>query len=226
MDALSVLFILGLALAPDGGTHPVPLPADFDATKCTDCHTDRSEGKYVHSAMAIGCVACHQVETKNDETSINLIAPRNELCITCHEVEKRAVMHGPYKNGECLACHDPHSSNYPAHTRAETNTLCFTCHGVNQPGVAVKDGVVQLPGEQTFPLDEYRQAKKLGLDRSGKSGHPIMGHPIEGRDDPRKKGTSLSCLSCHVQHSSALPALMPADVKNDIDLCTKCHQGD
>lgn len=224
MDALSVLFFLGFLLGQQGGTHPVPLPSDFDVAKCTDCHTDKSEGKYVHSALAMGCNTCHEIETKDEATSIKLTAPPAELCTTCHELEKNTVMHGPYKNGQCLACHDPHSSNFPAHTRAETNTLCFSCHSVNQPGVSVKEGDVTVLGGQTIPLDEYRQAKKLGLDRSGKSGHPIMGHPIEGRDDPRKKGTPLSCLSCHVQHSSAIPALMPAEVKSDIELCTKCHE--
>jgi predicted CXXCH cytochrome family protein len=225
MGALSVLFFFfGYLFAQQGGTHPVPLPSDFDVAKCTDCHTDKTEGKYVHSAMVMGCNACHEIETKNDETTIKLLAPPTEICTTCHELEKKKVMHGPYEKGQCLACHNPHSSDYAFHTRAEVDTLCLSCHGVNQPGVKAEDGVVTVLGGQTIPLDEYRQAPKIGLDRSGMSGHPIMGHPIGGRDDPRKKGTPLSCVSCHAQHSSDVSALMPAQVKSDIDLCTRCHK--
>jgi hypothetical protein len=53
MDALSVLFFLGFLLAQQGGTHLVPLPSGFDVAKCTDCHTDKTEGKYVLTA---GCI--------------------------------------------------------------------------------------------------------------------------------------------------------------------------
>jgi len=64
---------------------------------------------------------------------------------------------------------------------------------------------------------------KIGLDRSGTKGHPIVGHPVSGRD-PRNKDATLSCLSCHTPHSSALARLMPADVNPDAGLCARCHQ--
>jgi len=53
MDALSVLFFLGLLLAQQGGTHLVPFPSDFDVVKCTHCHTDKTESEYVLTAECI-----------------------------------------------------------------------------------------------------------------------------------------------------------------------------
>jgi predicted CXXCH cytochrome family protein len=72
-------------------------------------------------------------------------------------------------------------------------------------------------------LEVYRQAPKLGLDPGGTSGHPMMGHPLTGKD-PRSKDATMSCLSCHDPHSSALPKLMAAGVKSQEALCSQCHK--
>jgi hypothetical protein len=53
MDALSVLFFLGLLSAQQGGTDPVPLPNDFDVAKFRNCHTEKTEGKCVLTAACI-----------------------------------------------------------------------------------------------------------------------------------------------------------------------------
>jgi len=204
--------------------HPFVEANDLKAENCLKCHADVQKGKAVHTAMSSGCDTCHQAASANGKTTITDVATGGDLCAMCHEMEKGPVLHGPYKAGECLACHDPHSSDYPKATLARTNTLCFTCHGVNQPGVAMQAGAetVSVLGGQTIGLDEFRKAMKIGLDPNGATGHPVMGHPLSGKV-PGKKDVTLSCLSCHAPHSSALPNLMPPGVKTDLDLCGQCH---
>jgi predicted CXXCH cytochrome family protein len=165
------------------------------------------------------------VVSENDQTTITLRATGGDLCTTCHAAKKNAVLHGPYRAGQCLVCHDPHTGDRPDQIRAEINTLCLSCHGTGQSGVKVnpETQLVALLGNRTVSLDDYRQAPKLELDRGGTSRHPITGHPVVGKD-PRRKDAMLSCLSCHDPHSSALPNLMPAGAKSEADLCAECHK--
>jgi predicted CXXCH cytochrome family protein len=205
--------------------HPFIETSAIKSETCLTCHPDKKEGKFVHSAVAMGCENCHQASSENGKTVITLVAAGGELCAMCHEAKKDPILHEPYRQGQCLICHEPHTSNFPRQVRAETNLLCLSCHGVNQPDVKVNQEIktVSLLGSRTLTLDDYRQAVKIGLDRSGTKGHPIVSHPISG-PDPRNKDAALNCLSCHAAHSSALANLMPAKVKNDFELCTQCHQ--
>lgn len=70
------------------------------------------------------CNGCHESAATNA-----LVAPREQLCFRCHEfrVDKRYV-HGPLASGGCLACHDPHSSQYRYLLVSESDSFCFHCH--------------------------------------------------------------------------------------------------
>jgi predicted CXXCH cytochrome family protein len=229
-----ILFLLALAFsalllpqvfAEEPITHPFVEKNDIKSETCLKCHPETKQGKFVHSAIAMGCENCHQATSENKKTTITLIATGGDLCGMCHEAKKDPVLHGPYKGGQCLVCHDPHTGNYPDEIRAEVNALCLSCHGFGQPNVKSnpETKLVTLLGGQTVTFDDYRKVPKLELDRSGTSGHPIMGHPLTGKD-PRKKDATLSCLSCHDPHSSTLPNLLPAGLKADLDLCAECHK--
>jgi predicted CXXCH cytochrome family protein len=153
------------------------------------------------------------------------VATGGELCAICHAEKKNPILHGPYKAGQCLVCHDPHTGNFEGLIRVPPNALCLSCHGFAQPGVEAnaETKLVTLPGGRTVTFEDYRQAPRVELDRSGTSGHPIMGHPLTGQD-PRQKDAKLSCLSCHDPHSSAVPELLPAGLKTGLDLCGECHK--
>lgn len=226
--ALSPVLILCLSRtgsAEETTEHPFIEPQDIKSQTCLTCHPDKKEGKFVHSAVTSGCESCHQAASEKGKTTITLLATRGELCAMCHKAKNAPVLHGPYKNGQCLTCHDPHTSNFPRQARAEVNTLCLSCHGVDQPDVKINKDVqeVSILGGQTVTFADYRQARKVGLDRSGTRGHPIMGHPVAGRD-PRRKDAMLTCLSCHTPHSSTIANLLPPDSKSDAGLCGECHQ--
>jgi predicted CXXCH cytochrome family protein len=205
--------------------HPFIEQKDIKPETCLTCHPEKKQGKFVHSAVGMGCENCHQATSEKNKTTITLVATGGDLCAMCHKANTDPVQHGSFKAGQCLVCHDPHTGDYKAQTRAPVNTLCFSCHGQNPPNVKVntETRLVTMLGNQVVSLEAYRQAPKLGLDPSGTSGHPVVGHPLTGKD-PRSKDGILSCLSCHNPHSSALPKLMPAGLKSGLDLCAECHK--
>ncbi len=213
--------LAGIALAlllQQVGDHPVPLPADFDAAKCVECHANKQEGKHVHTAISMGCATCHTVETKEDSTKIGLTAPAGELCTTCHEQAKEATLHGPYEQKRCVVCHDPHSSEFNAQTRAPGNALCLACHGMRSP----KGDAVEVFAAQELRAEEFRQIPKIVLDRSQRFGHPVLEHPVAGMPDPLRKNEAMSCLSCHRPHAAPLPKLL-AEPWKEIAVCDQCH---
>ncbi|MGA8730232.1 MAG: hypothetical protein WB608_15875, partial [Terracidiphilus sp.] len=72
---VSILFaLIGLLSARAvAEVHPVPLDKNTDAAKCLECHADKTKGKSVHSAMAGGCLSCHEIRVNKDVTRVKLI---------------------------------------------------------------------------------------------------------------------------------------------------------
>src|SRR3954469_671759 len=94
--------------------HPVPLDPKVDAAKCVECHTDKSKGKSVHSAIATGCLSCHEVRVNKDVTRVKLITTTTYgLCLSCHSDKDAANIKGtvhPPAVRDCVKCHDPHTA--------------------------------------------------------------------------------------------------------------------
>src|SRR5208283_1307995 len=66
-------------------THPVPLDKNITGDKCLECHGDKAKGKFVHSAIATGCLSCHEVRVNKDVTHVKLTTTTPvKLCLTCH----------------------------------------------------------------------------------------------------------------------------------------------
>src|SRR5689334_341595 len=98
----------------NAGRHPVPLDGKADAAKCLECNEEKSKGKSVHSAIAMGCTTCHEVRINKDVTRIKLTTTTvSKLCISCHDnkdAEKiQGQVHFPAVR-DCIKCHDPHTS--------------------------------------------------------------------------------------------------------------------
>ena len=133
--------------------HPYIDPKAIKTETCIKCHPNKSQGKFVHTAVGQGCENCHTATSENNKTVITDVAAGGDLCAMCHEAQKASVQHAPYKSGQCLVCHDAHTGNYPKQLRAPVNELCLTCHGPDasqQPAdsehlVAVFGGKVKLP---------------------------------------------------------------------------------
>src|ERR1700685_3916773 len=124
--------------------HPVPLDPKADTSTCIACHEDKTKGKSVHSAMAMGCTSCHEIRTDKDVTRVKLITTTSHaLCLTCHADKNAADIKGtvhPPAVRDCVKCHDPHTSAnkyqlLKSESGDQKENLCLSCHntGVNVP---------------------------------------------------------------------------------------------
>jgi len=211
---LLVVLVCGLRVA--AAEHPVPLAKDAD---CASCHEDKTKGKAVHSAIAMGCTTCHEVKTEGETTTVNLTAPADQLCLTCHDKSKDEVQHGPYNKGQCITCHDPHTSEFGKQLRAEGNGLCLACHAERRN----PEAMVKLFGSQTLAKAEFLEIPKILPNAAMKTGHPFAKHPVAEIPDPLRK-EKMSCLSCHEPHYGKEENLMVIAKSNNGDICGACHE--
>jgi predicted CXXCH cytochrome family protein len=91
--------------------HPGVLPKDAN---CSSCHANKTKGKSVHSAMVVSCTVCHLTQTQGDMTTLNLLMPKEKICFACHESSAAMQRHSPSAKGQCVDCHDSHSSDRPS----------------------------------------------------------------------------------------------------------------
>jgi predicted CXXCH cytochrome family protein len=199
--------------------HPYIEPKDIKPETCLTCHPEKKEGKFVHTAVGMGCENCHQIISERNKTTVTLFATGGDLCAKCHEAKKAPVLHGPYKNGQCLICHEPHSSRFKAQTRSAGNSLCLECHA---PKPATVD-TVSLFGFQEISKADFEAIPKIKLDPTLRFGHPGATHPVAEVSDPLHGGERMSCLSCHTPHASTLPNLLVL-AKGGSDVCDACHR--
>jgi predicted CXXCH cytochrome family protein len=199
--------------------HPFIEPKDVKPETCLTCHPEKKEGQFVHTAVRMGCQNCHQIISEKNKTTITLFAAGGDLCARCHEAKQDPVLHGPYKNGQCLICHDPHSSQFEAQTRSAGNSLCLECHGPKR----VTADTVSLFSFQKISKAEFLAIPKIELDPTLGFGHPCATHPVAQVADPLRLGERMSCLSCHTPHASTLPNLLVM-AKGGGDVCEACHR--
>jgi predicted CXXCH cytochrome family protein len=167
----------------------------------------------------MGCENCHRIVSEKSKTTITLLAAGGSLCAKCHEATNDPVLHGPYKNGQCLICHDPHASQFKAQTRAGGNSLCLECHAPRR----LTTETVSLFNLQEISKVDFQAIPKIELDPTLRFGHPCGSHPVGEVADPLHAGGRMSCLSCHTAHASTLPNLLVSRVAGG-ELCEACHR--
>ncbi len=224
--------------------HPVPLDKNTDSAKCISCHENKSKGKFVHSAIPMGCTACHEVRVNRDTTRVKLITTSPlALCLSCHADKDAATINGKVHSPavrDCLQCHDPHTSENkyqllkPTSGEAKEN-LCLTCHRI---GMDVPDG-----GSRHAALDagcdschlnhktgpgperEFRYHLTKAVPALCMDCHDLKDAALAKahQDQPFEKS---DCLSCHDPHQSMRPKLMQAFVHPPFadKQCDTCHQ--
>lgn len=103
------LLTLALMTSVRAGTveHPGVLP---QGAECLSCHDAKVRGKSVHSVMEASCAVCHVAMTKGDMTLMSLSMPKEKICSACHEEAAALRQHVPRVKGQCVECHDAHSS--------------------------------------------------------------------------------------------------------------------
>jgi predicted CXXCH cytochrome family protein len=240
----TLIAVLALfATRASAAVHPVPLDKDTPPAKCLECHEDKTKGKSVHSAMAMGCTSCHEIRVNKDITRVKLItATPSALCINCHADKKAADIKGtvhPPAVRDCITCHDPHSSDNKNQllkplSGGEKENLCLSCH---QTGLHVSE-----KGSRHAALDMGCDAchltHKTGADPTDENKfHLTKSAPALCLDCHDAKDADLAkahqsqpfatanCLECHNPHQSAAPKLMarfqhpPFESRS----CEMCH---
>ncbi len=224
-------------------THPVPLDKNVDSAKCLECHEDKSKGKFVHSAIATGCLSCHEVRVYKDVTRVKLTtAVPYKLCLTCHADKDASKIQGHVHEPavrNCLACHDPHTSDNKNQLLKPTSgdkkdNLCLTCHnqGLNVPEKGSRHAALDM-GCDTCHVT-HKTGASLTLENRfhlTKAAPALCVDCHDPKDADLQKahqnqpfGTA-NCLQCHDPHESAAPKLMakflhpPFEAKS----CEICH---
>jgi len=238
--------LLAAVLAPRAGAavHPVPLDPKTDSAKCLECHDDKNKGKHVHTAVAAGCLSCHEIRVNRDVTRVKLItATPSALCFTCHGDKRAADIKGtvhPPAVRDCLNCHNPHASDNPnqlvkATSGSEKENLCLTCHqqGLNVPEkgslhAAVEGGcetchVVHKTGADPTMENKFhltKSAPALCLDC-----HDAKDEALQKAHHGQPFATA-NCMECHDPHQSAQPKLMARFTHAPFDGggCDTCHE--
>jgi len=242
-----LIFSALLALLTSGATaavHPVPLDPKTDSSKCLECHEDKSKGKAVHSAIAMGCLSCHEIRVNRDITRVKLITVvPYKVCLNCHSDKDATKIQGHVHQPairDCLSCHDPHTSDnknqlLKATSGDKKDNLCLTCHnqGTKDPGkngsrhaaldmgcdachVTHKTGET---GKAEFDFHLTKAAPALCLDchdaKTAELQKAHQGQPFDKAD----------CLSCHDPHESAAPKLMAKFMHPPFadKTCELCH---
>jgi predicted CXXCH cytochrome family protein len=235
--------LIALLLArATAAVHPVPLDKNVDAAKCLECHEDKSKGKFVHSAIAMGCLSCHEVRVNRDITRVKLItATPYKLCLSCHADENATQIKGHVHEPavrDCLKCHDPHTSDnknqlLKATSGDKKDNLCLTCHtqGLNVPDKGSRHAALDSG------CDTCHRTHKTGAESTTENRfHLTKGAPALCADCHDPKDAALqkahqnqpfgtaNCLQCHDPHQSAQPKLMarfthPPFAEKSCDTC-------
>ena len=79
--------------------HPYIDPKAIKTETCIKCHPNKSQGKFVHTAVGQGCENCHTATSENNKTIITDVAVGGDLCAMCHEAAKASVQHAPTSPG-------------------------------------------------------------------------------------------------------------------------------
>jgi len=246
LKSISIMVLLSAFSATAwAGVHPVPLDPKADPSTCAQCHEDKTKGKSVHSAIAMGCTSCHEIRVKKDVTRLKLTTTTTvALCITCHADKKAADITGkihPPAVRDCVKCHDPHTSdNKNQLLKAESGdskdtNLCLGCHkiGIDVPKDGSRHAALDMGcdtchvthktgerGKREFDFHLTKDAPALCIDCHDPKDAALIkahqGQPFGAAD----------CLSCHDPHQSSGKKLMAKFTHAPFagGQCDSCHQ--
>jgi len=180
------------------------------------------------------CGSCHQEQTGD----LNIIPSVEQLRAKAPRLGKGKYLHKPLKEGQCIDCHDPHSSDCKSQLKAATIAeLCRKCHenneAVKNPHKPVAEGECNQchnshsSNHRHLLIKDQRQlCFSCHEDTKAELGRfKYLHKPVVGEE----------CSVCHEPHGSDYFRLLikeytpefyaPFDISN-YDLCFSCHQAD
>lgn len=182
---------------------------------------------YLHSKseLAGSCEQCHAQGQKNAKYTV---VKQQGACISqgCHDTfGEKKFKHGPFKDGACLQCHNPHGSSYKKFLQKDREALCYTCHSEAE-GMTNDAKVIHFPvkqGECTVCHDPHQSNMAYHLKGESIAGlcanchsksmvkYKVMHEPFESGD----------CNACHSPHVSQFKGLL---YEEGTPLCLNCHK--
>ncbi len=185
--------------------HPVPLDKNVDSAKCLECHEDKTKGKAVHSAIATGCLSCHEVRVNKDITRIKLITSTPQaLCLSCHAEKDAAALKGtvhPPAVRDCIKCHDPHTSDnknqlLKAESGDKGQNLCLDCHNkdLNVPEKGSRHAALDMGCDTCHTTHKTGRSGEAGVRLSSDQGASGALHRLPRCQRPRicRRRTTIS----------------------------------
>lgn len=146
----------------------------------------------------------------------------------CHEsLIKKSFIHSPLNDG-CETCHEKNQKEHPGNAGNEFtlvdsgSDLCETCHEEE-----VNQKVVHAPFYEGNCISCHSpHSSDLTALLNGNNEREVCEQchdvKVEGNKFGHGPFVSNQCLSCHVGHQSNFNSLV---IKDDPDLCFRCHQG-
>ncbi len=198
---------------------------NFSNCTAKGCHLTQTRFSVVHSPLEDGCDNCHQTESDThpveNEKEFSLITGVPELCYNCHETNNQMKhVHPPVKNGECLSCHNPHSSDYESLLIADGGETCASCHDLMKDGGEIHGPVA---ANMCNACHTAHQSDIAGLLLQGGMDLCLFCHTnkkdvqnMPSVHEPFKE----ACLQCHSPHRSTYKFMVRKDVPG---LCFDCH---
>ncbi len=172
---------------------------------CRNCHGSLFEMEHIHPVIEDDCENCHEptgeVHPKSDVKGFQLAVEVPELCYICHEPENTMKkVHYPVDDGDCLACHSPHSSAIAGLLNTSTvSEGCFQCHD-----------------QEVFNYPSQHQPVREGNCTGCHNPHQSDFSGFLKKESPQL------CFTCHVEYRSAMDlANIHPPFEDD---CANCHQ--
>lgn len=190
------------------------------------CHLSQKKYEYIHNPVEEDCMNCHQKESENHpeegEKEFSLTTEVPELCYGCHDAQTGMKhTHSPVKEGNCLTCHTPHSSDYEGLQKNEGGAVCSSCHSglipegdmIHGPVAANMCSACHNPHQSDLANLLMREGMDLCLfchtNKKDVQAMPSVHQPF-----------LEACLQCHRPHSSPYKFIVNVDVPG---LCFDCH---
>ncbi len=223
---------------------------------CLECHKKLYEKSFMHAPSKAACLNCHISTGKNhpekDEEGFTLKEKVPQLCYTCHDpLNTMKTVHRPVKKGNCLGCHEMHSSNDKKLISSLPPDLCLFCHSALGKNVdtaktvheVIRKGMACLSCHVPHQSNEPRLLNKAQKDLClqchnkpiTKDQHVIPNIQGELSRNKYVHGAILKngCTGCHDPHASVQNSLLKGlfstanyvsgKSKDNIALCFNCH---
>jgi predicted CXXCH cytochrome family protein len=245
---LALIFIIAVIFSFAGAAyaavHPVPLDPKADPATCLQCHQDKTKGKSVHSAMAMGCTACHEIRVNRGTTRVKLTTTTTvALCLQCHSDKNATEIKGrvhPPAVRDCTTCHDPHTSANKDQllkplSGGKGENLCLQCHskGEDVPTTGSRHAALDMGCDTCHVMHKTGERGKLEFDYHLSKAVPALCLDCHDANDAALKQAhdnqpfaTADCIQCHDPHQSRSPKLLQAFVHAPFEskMCDTCHQ--